>query len=187
MKTKTQIWIYPLAFIGALLMLTSSCKKKTDNNNPAPTPKVIGQNYGGGIIFYVDGTGQHGLIAAPYDQSSGALWGCNGTSISGTSSAIGTGQANTTAIVKGCSTAGIAARICDDLGLNGYTDWFLPSADELNLMFNQETVIGGFADNYYWSSSEYDANDVWNQHFNGGYQNEFSKLSSYCVRAVRAF
>ena len=60
-------------------MLTSSCKKKTDNNNPATTPKVIGQNYGGGIIFYVDGTGQHGLIAAPYDQSSGALWGCNGT------------------------------------------------------------------------------------------------------------
>jgi hypothetical protein len=87
----------------------------------------IGLSYAGGIIFYFDGTGQHRLISATTDQSSGAQWGCYGATIGGTSNAIGTGQANTTAIVNGCATAGIAARICNDLVLNGFSDWFLPS------------------------------------------------------------
>ena len=100
----------------------------------------IGASYGGGIIFYIDGTGQHGLISAITDQSTGAQWGCTGTFWGGTSTAIGTGQANTTIIVNGCSAiAGIAARICNDLVLNGYTDWFLPSLDELYQMYLQKT------------------------------------------------
>jgi hypothetical protein len=154
------------------------------------TAFAIGQSYQGGIIFYIDGTGQHGLIAATSDQSTGAQWGCNGTSIPGTSTGIGTGQANTTLIVNGCSTAGIAARICNDLVLNGYSDWFLPSKDELNLMYTQRTTIGGFAVDYYWSSSEYDANYAWSQVFTNGYQSNYpyTKIySAFYVRAVRAF
>ena len=152
---------------------------------------TIGQYYGGGIIFYIDGTGSHGLIAAQTDQNpgTGAQWGCAGTLISGTSAAIGTGQANTTRIVNGCSIAGIAARLCNDLVLNGYSDWFLPSKDELNQMYLQRTLIGNFAPDAYWSSSEYNADYAWNQYIGlNGTQGISNKDPEDCrVRAVRAF
>jgi hypothetical protein len=157
------------------------------SNSATPVgPLVIGQSYGGGIIFYLDDTGQHGLISATADQSSGA-WGCYGTSIPGTSTAIGTGQANTTLIVSGCSEAGIAARICNDLVLNSYDDWFLPSKDELNLMYTQKTAIGGFASIWYMSSSEYNAYDAVFQSFFTGSQSHGAKDDTIYVRAVRAF
>jgi len=148
---------------------------------------AIGQSYGGGIIFYLDGTGLHGLISAPTDQSTGAHCGCWGVLIGGTGTAIGTGQANTTLIVNGCLESGIAARICNDLVLNGYSDWFLPSKDELNQIYLQKTAIGGFASNEYWSSSEDSADYAWFQYFSTGYQNLDYKSSAYYVRAVRAF
>ena len=153
----------------------------------ASVPFAIGQSYGGGIIFYIDGTGLHGLISATTDQSTGTLWGCSGTTI-GTSTSIGTGQANTTLIVNGCSTAGIAARICDDLELNGYSDWFLPSKDELNQMYLHKDAIGGFASYSYWSSSQSNAINAWYQSFSsGGSSNDVKLVSTYHVRAVRAF
>jgi len=144
----------------------------------------IGQSYGGGIIFYIDGTSQHGLISALSDQSIGAEWGCIGTNISGTSTTIGTGQANTTAIVNGCSSTGIAAHICDTLMLNGYTDWFLPSKDELNQMYLQKDIIGNFSDDYYWSSSQINDLNAWNQWFNSGSQ--YACQKEYFMRRVRA-
>ncbi len=146
----------------------------------------IGQSFGGGIIFYIDGTGQHGLISATTDQSTGAAWGCYGTSIPGTSTAIGTGQANTTIIVNWCMETGIAARICDNLVLNGYSDWFLPSKDELNEMYLHKAVIGGFVDSNYWSSSEATDYIAWYQGFGSGGGNGY-KFNNYAVRAVRAF
>jgi len=142
----------------------------------------IGQAYAGGIIFYVDSTGQHGLVAAPTDQSSDAEWGCYGTSIPGTSSAIGTGAANTTLIVNGCSETGIAARICDDLVLNGYDDWFLPSDDEMSWMWYYRSIIGGFAYNDYWTSTESSANYAYTE----GMRTEV-KYHNINVRAVREF
>ena len=147
----------------------------------------IGQNYGGGIIFYIDGTGKHGLIAAPSEQSTDAIWGCFGTLI-GTSTAFGTGQANTTAIVNGCLTAGTAARICNDLTLNGYSDWFLPSLDELDILCS---AIGISYSGYYWSSSE-DAQSInyaWTVDFPNGSHHSFDKSAEekHKVRAVRAF
>jgi hypothetical protein len=147
----------------------------------------VGDSYAGGIIFYLDGTGQHGLISATTDQNTGAQWGCYGTTIGGTSTAFGTGQANTTAIVNGCLTVGIAARICNDLVLNGFSDWFLPSRDELNTMYMQKTVIGGFANAYYWSSSEDDNDLAIFQYFYNGTQNATNKDYTNHVRAVRAF
>jgi hypothetical protein len=129
------------------------------------------------------------LIAATIDQSSAAEWGCINTAIAGTSAAIGTGQANTTAIVNGCSQAGIAAGICNDLVLNDYSDWFLPSKDELNQMYLQKAAIGVFANDRYWSSYD-ESSDVfaWYQNFtNGGYANNLYKINGLYVRAVRAF
>ena len=150
-------------------------------------PFLIGQFYGGGIIFYIDSTGLHGLISAISDLSTGAQWGCYGTLIGGTGTAVGTGQANTKAIVNGCSESGIAARLCYDLVMNGYSDWFLPSQDELNLLYQQEVVVGGFASNYYWSSSEYGKDYVWIQAFMSGNQYYYYKNSTYYVREIRAF
>lgn len=116
---------------------------------------TIGQSYGGGIIFYLDGTALHGLICATADLPS-QEWGCGGSmsSIPGTSSAIGTGQANTTLIVSACPSGGSAARDCDNLVLNGYSDWFLPSAEELQQICLQRSAIGGTFSLKYWSSTE---------------------------------
>lgn len=149
---------------------------------------VMGSTFGGGLVFYNDGAA-HGLVCAPTDQSTGAEWGCFGTAIGGTLTAINTGAANTNTIVLGCTTAGIAARLCYDLVLSTYTDWYLPSKYELNLMYvNLHTQsFGGFASNSYWSSSEYNGNNAWLQVFNDGNQDYFNKYDSNYVRAVRAF
>ena len=142
----------------------------------------------GGKVFYVTDAGLHGLEAAPADQSSGAAWGCYGNAISGADgTAVGTGAANTTAIVTDCAEAGTAAKIADAYALNGYTDWYLPSKDELNLLYQQKTVVGGFANGSYWSSSQDGSSFAWLQYFSDGYQDYYDKYLTLPVRAVRAF
>jgi hypothetical protein len=132
----------------------------------------------------------HGLIAAPSDQGS-AQWGCYATLISGADgTAIGTGNQNTIDIImNGCSTEGIAARLCGDLVLGGYSDWYLPSKDELNQLYLNKVAIGGFASNYYWSSTEFNFNTItaWRQNFSNGLQDSYFKNGNSSVRAVRAF
>ena len=156
-------------------------------NEVSFTPLAIGSSYQGGIIFYLDGFGG-GLIAAPSEQSTGAKWGCQGTVITGADgTAIGTGNQNTIDIEAGCTTAGTAADICANLTLGGYSDWFLPSKDELNQMYLNKAVIGGFTNNWYWSSTEIDFNTAWLQDFYDGIQFNFYKVYTYSVRAVRAF
>lgn len=148
----------------------------------------VGDNYGGGIIFYVFGDGKHGLIAAPSDQGT-IQWGCQGTTITGADGiALGTGNQNTLDIVAGCTTAGIAAEICSNLVLNGYNDWYLPSKDELNLLFLNKSIVGGLANNYYWSSTEADATGAWYMNFNpGGGIFSSAKQNALYVRAIRSF
>ena len=166
-----------------------ACKKDDDNNTTTPTTTVlsIGDTYQGGVIFYLDSNGG-GLIAAPTDQSTGAQWGCYDTTISGADgTAIGTGAQNTIDIEAGCTTPGTAANICANLTLGVYSDWFLPSKDELNEMYQNKSTIGGFASNAYWSSTENVAGAAWAQSFNNGYQYVGDKSTNYYVRAVRAF
>jgi hypothetical protein len=147
----------------------------------------IGAKYGGGIIFYIDATGNHGLIAADVDQGSAYHWGCSGISIGGTHGAIGQGQSNSTNIENGCNDDNKAVSICHNLELNGFHDWFLPSKGELNQMYIQKAVIGDFTNTEYWSSTEEDIYSAWVQDFTNGHQESSPKNSLKNVRAVRAF
>ena len=156
----------------------------------SPAITTLGANYQGGIVFYIDTSGQHGLVCAPTDQSTGAPWGCYGTTIGSTSTAFGAGLANTMAILNGCSDVGIAVRICYDLVLNGYDDWYLPSKGELNLMYSNLKLqgLGGLGDYAYWSSSEYSSDSAWPRDFRLSYSDYLGlKTNTYRVRAIRAF
>jgi hypothetical protein len=148
---------------------------------------TIGSNYAGGIVFYVDSTGQHGLVCAPSNQGY-FPWGCVGTDIPNTSTAVGTGAINTAYIMGGCSQRPIAASVCSDLVLNGYSDWYLPSLGELQAMYSSLHLqgLGGFGGDYYWSSSQVSPNDAWDTHFRNGFV-DAGKVSNNQVRAVRAF
>lgn len=155
---------------------------------------VVGDSGGGGVVAYILQSGDpgyiageiHGLISATSDQSIGSIWGCMGILIGGTSTSIGSGQMNTTAIVNGCMNQSIAANVCNALILMDYSDWYLPSKDELEKLFLNQAVIGGFTADFYWSSSEDSSVTAWGHHFTGA-QNAFGKSNSYRVRAVRSF
>ena len=156
----------------------------------------VGDEYQGGKIAYIlvsgdlgyDENVQHGLIATAADISTVAQWGCQGTAISGAEgTAIGTGNQNTIDIMAGCATAGIAARLCGDLVQGGYSDWYLPSKDELNKLRINRSAIGGFASVGYWSSTEADDNGAWIQDFSDGNQTTYYKNYTSYVRAIRAF
>jgi hypothetical protein len=89
-----------------------------------------------------------------------------------------------------------AEELCVSLEFGGYKDWFLPSIDELDMMYKNLKLqgLGGFGDEWYWSSSEAPANgdqDVWAQRFSDGRQvynfGNVGKNVTRSVRAVRAF
>ena len=116
------------------------------------------------------------------------------------SKSIGMGAKNTRTIVKTYGIARYAARYSQDLVVNGVSDWFLPSADELDVMFNvlyaNTSVLGGLRKGFYWTSSEYDYNNAWTQTFGSGQQFDREKPfirgeetggRSLRVRAIRAF
>jgi hypothetical protein len=120
----------------------------------------------------------------------------------GTSTAVGTGEANTAALVAAMgsaayisadtstTTAYYAARLCDILLVGVYDDWFLPSLDELDLMYDNLKVngLGGLSDANYWSSSENSYYNTWIEYFGWGSQATSNNFNSdLSGRAVRAF
>jgi hypothetical protein len=156
------------------------------------TSLSIGDSYQGGIIFYLSGThpNQHGLVCAPSDQGTSVPWYSDGYTYYGTTStAIGSGQTNTSSLVSILGNGYYAAKFCDDLVLNGFDDWFLPSRDELGLMFTnlKNNGFGNFSNSSYWSSSEYNYLNAYTQYFSSGRQNCNNKFHSYSLRAVRIF
>jgi len=174
----------------------------------------IGQEYGGGIIFYVDATGKHGLIAAkddvlmPYtDAWQGCVeavqfrWSTGQSVINnngdyayqdlGTLNAIGQGALNTRKMLERYPVKTYpysAAAVATGYKGADFTDWFLPSKDELNQLYLNKNVVGGFsATESYWSSSELGSDLAWYQYFNFGYQSDVGKEADGRVRPVRAF
>ena len=169
------------------------------------SPLQVGDFYQGGVVFHLFVSGEtgyvsgetHGLIAAVEDQSSGIQWN-NGSSVTtgATATAIGTGSANTDAIIfaQGATETPYAAGLARAYTGGEYTDWFLPSKDELNQIYiNKSTLeavsgFNAFTTSFYWSSTETDTSFAWRQYFYNGAQDGDNKANTtHSVRAVRAF
>jgi hypothetical protein len=175
---------------------SKNCNETYNDSFWVSNTHYIGESYGGGIVFYVYDSGQHGLIAATNDQSTGIQW-YNGTyrSTGTTGDGLNAGAMNTAMIVAtqmaDNQSGNFAAKVCADysvtMGGVTYGDWYLPSIYELSLLYQQEVVVGGFGYSNYWSSSEYSAGLAWDQYFGDGVQYYDTKHAAISVRAVRAF
>lgn len=198
--------------LAAIMLFAISCTK--ENMAPAPSGSDelsaaktasfnIGDNYGGGIIFYIDNTGIHGLIAD--DADLGVMTWYNGpfnwVFTGADATKIYKGKSNTGKIVnaQGSPVDGnYAAWACSKSKKNGYKDWYLPSRDELEQLYIQRSVVGGFTtgvnDQLYWSSSALPGSNelyAWSFYFNtmgNGFATlNFYRSNAFHVRAVRKF
>jgi hypothetical protein len=184
---------------GLTLYNTSkNCIETYNGSSWVSNTHYIGESYGGGIVFYVYDNGQHGLVAATADQGTGIRW-CGGnpsyTNTRARGDGVGAGLKNTSII---CANQGpvdgnsFAATMANEFSITvggvTYGDWYLPSKYELNLLYLQKTVVGGFANGEYWSSTEIDDDQAWFQTFTNGSQgNYYTKLLQAGVRPVRTF
>ncbi len=154
---------------------------------------AIGQSYGGGIIFYLDNTGQHGLICGPSDIAA-KPWGCPGPCYS-LPTTFGAGAQNTTTIVSLCSQQNTAAVACDQYSINGYSDWYLPSHSELKLIWQNlylNNVSASLSNGNYWSSSDLGADGgcgrAWSYNFSCACVNFwYGKETPIPSRPIRSF
>jgi hypothetical protein len=188
---------------GASGALTNSQTKNICGVNGATACAVGLQGPGGGIVFMTPSTlgNTSGLFyeAAPSTWSSpsgdpAAAWCNNESTLLGVPSTVtGTGAmdgaAKTTVIVGVCTSGPANLADAYTTTVNGvvYGDWFLPSKGELNQMYVNKHVIGGFLSADYWSSSEADATTAWAQFFGVGFPVTNGKAGPGYVRPVRAF
>ena len=167
----------------------------------------IGDFVHGGIVFWVDGSGQHGLVVDKSDLTNSLRW--NNSlqhRTSAHSDGLGAGYMNTTLIIAVLQIDSfpveMAAYACANLNTEGYADWYLPSKAELDKIYQNRAVINEVAvsqqgdpinQNSYWSSTESSASftdaqtKAWSQDFSTGVKSESSKDQTYSVRAVRRF
>ncbi len=167
---------------------SSATAQSVKNEGMQSDTFYIGQHYGGGIIFWIDDSGQHGLIAAESDQGF-TRWSDRHYPLTGaTGTAVGTGRENTRKIiaVQGRRYT-YAARLCAAYRGGDYSDWFLPSKDELYLLYQQKSVVGGFIGGAYWSSSEFDYSLAWTKFFYNDSAVYSHKDRFDYVRAIRKF
>jgi len=156
----------------------------------------IGDNYGGGKVAYILQSGDpgyivgetHGFIVSTLDQGIEIMW-WNGTYIStgATATALGSGKSNTDLILTVQGNSGIyAAKLCKDYNGGGYSDWYLPSKDELHKIWINKAVLG-ISESDYWSSSEVSETNACYEYFHIGSQLDENKMSACKVRAIRNF
>ncbi len=192
--TQTLIALAVIGILAAIVVPAFSAvtdKSSTTTDNSSLEEYAIGDvGPGGGRVYITpstegNNTGQY-YEAAPYADEVEANW-CNNRStwLGASGTAIGQGQSNTAAADATCTSGAI--QIASDYANNGFSDWFLPSLDELNELYVNRAYVGGFSTDGYWSSSEYDASYAWLQGFYDGFQLSGLKYVTFYVRPVRAF
>ena len=179
-------------------ILLFSCTKETiqknnsaisSSNNSSVTisSHYIGEHFGGGTIFWMTRDSVHGLIADTSDLGNFMWWNGSYTNTNANLTGIGKEKFNTRKIIYSQGKEGNYAVIdCTRSHRSGYTDWFLPTKDELLEMYKQRNFVGRLS-GYYWSCSEQTISAAWAQSFVDASQQSINKSNSLNVRAVRAF
>lgn len=159
------------------------------------TPEIsIGQYHAGGIVFYIDDSGLHGLAAAKIDHYRSVPW-YNGEFVKtgATGKEIGIGLENTRKIIAALGDGDYAASNCYKLVSDGYSDWFLPSQNELDAMFKHYEILGMEKSSKYWSSTDggCTTGGIWGGcaycRDGWGYNSYEGPSSKHNVRAIRTF
>jgi hypothetical protein len=162
----------------------------------------VGELYGGGVVFWVDETGEHGLIVSMVDVSTATAWSNITSALDGTND--WDGASNTTAIIGQTGHTSSAAKYCDDYtnadyGTGVFSDWYLPSRTELKLVWNNlyeihKAIISDgnsstkpLQPEVYWSSTEVVPFNAYTILFTSGSISSLSKINSRMARAIRAF
>lgn len=194
---------YTVLGVTQFLSVPYAFYAKTAGATTGTGGRYVGELYGGGVVFWVDHTGQHGLIVSMVDISTGQAWSNITNTLIGTTNDWD-GPSNTTAIIGQSGHTNSAAQLCadyinDDYGTGVYSDWYLPSVAELNHVWNnfyevQKALTNDgnpattpLARTTYWSSSERYAYSAWFFTFDYGGASYVNKNIAYYVRAVRAF
>lgn len=146
----------------------------------------------GGVVYYLAKGNAHGLAAALVNQSNSSPWAPNNSTTGAELIGIYLGNQNTTRIIQVYgSGSSYAALLCNQYTGGGYTDWYLPSVDELSLMFMGSISNTNLPQDQanYWSSTEYSANNNQSLYvrFTDGDQNHQNSTSSNSVRCIRSF
>ncbi len=163
-----------LAFCGCACVGAALCAGCADEDDEPELP-ITSITYSGT------------LYVAPEDGIGGAnmVWGLLGTTTGATSTTDG--ETNTAAAVAAQGNLGVeyATKVCSDLTSHGFADWYLPSREELNAMYEQRAAVGNLSTQWYWSSTETSADSVWLQHFADGFAHVQPKGLLARVRCVR--
>lgn len=161
----------------------------------------IGEFFEGGIIFHLykdQNQIEHGLIVSIEDLAANSIWSnITNAAVGPSAESTWNGQSNTASVITQAGHTQSAALLCENYSSGGFSDWYLPSIDELNLIYNQRydinralSVINNsdpLLQGYYWSSMESSPTNAWRFSFFTGSTNDYIKSNTYSVRAVRSF
>lgn len=190
-------------FITFFILILFFCSASGQQNKESNKTHYIGELYGGGIVCYLyqDSVGeQHGLIASLTDLGEFPLWGFPNYQVPNCNSSWN-GAANTRAFIAAGGKPYFAIGLCATYEYEGFKDWYMPSIDEFNLLFNQRFIINkvleedddlaskGIVQRYYWSSTQQTASHAWYFNAGAGFADDGSKnnLPKPHVRAIRSF
>lgn len=207
MENKSKLSILAFLLLFGLIVTVSSCVEEGDPENAV----IVGETFKGGVVGHIFRPGEkgyisgetHGIIIAPVDLVFQSQWGCQGTAVTGTSTKVGFGKINTEKILafheslsdfyrnptqchpKNDGT--VAAKLAMGFATGEFDDWFLPSLNEMDFLYQNRDKIGGFSTVEYWSSCETNATNACVMSFITGEQLSKPKSEVRRVRVIRFF
>lgn len=193
----TGLWSATTYYARSFVSNSAGTSYGTTVTVTTPTMFTIGQTYNGGKVFYLDQTKRHGMIVSTSDLNNlnGVPWGPPGSSATtapqtgAIGASLGSGPGNTSLILAKYGTGTYAAALCIAFRGGGFSDWFLPSRAELNLIYVNRVALGIPSLYYWWSSTEFEfsVQTAYSQNFVDGSSSIDPKTALRAVRAVRRF